>query len=145
MANLQYDNKVRLLNLTGITTATTAAQTAAVKVPADTCAIVFQGTLTVGSGGTDADMWVQMSCDGGTIWNDVCQMHFTTSTLTKVAAINTFVAHTHGTNSVAALADNSISNGWIGSQIRVHYVTTGTYGGTTNMTMDAVFKSLTTR
>lgn len=145
MATLRHDSKVRVYDNQALTTALSAAQTDPIKIPADVCVITFMAKLTVGGGGTDADLWVQSSADGGTSWHDIIQFHFTNSTLVKVGSVNGLIASTHATATTATLADNTIVNGYIGTQLRVHYLTTGTFTGTTTLTLDAVFKGLTTR
>ena len=145
MATLRHDSSITLYNNTAITAAISAAQTDPIKIPADVGIITFTAKFVYGADGTEADMWVQTSADGGSNWHDIVQFHFAQASLVKIASVNALLASTHATATNASLADNTIVNGYIGTQLRVSYLSTGTYSGTTTMKLTAVLKGLTTR
>lgn len=95
-----------------------------------------------GAGGTTVKAWVQTSFDGGVTWVDVINFPFTTAAASKTAAVSTQI--TAGTAPVAVTdgtaADSAIVNGVLGSQVRVKYLTTGTYTGATSLAVYAVAK-----
>lgn len=123
---------VQLLPSTAITAAVTNVTTGSITLDTGVAqALQLQAVFTYTSGGTTAKFWVQTTFDGGATWVDIINFAFATASLTKVAAVNVFLAATHATPTDAALADNTINNGLIGEQVRVKYTTTGTYVGTT--------------
>ena len=100
--------------------------------------LAIQATFTYGSGGTNAKAWVQTSLDNGTTWIDIAEFTFTTSTARRVyslaaTAVTSILTPTDGT-----LTANTSVTGVLGDQYRVKYTTTGTYGGSTTLRVDAV-------
>lgn len=94
--------------------------------------VLIQGNFTYGSGGTTADAYVQTTTDGGATWIDIANFHFTTSSLRKVFNLSSLTpVTTQATPSDGSLTANTAVDGLIGSQLRVKYVTTGTYAGGT--------------
>ena len=66
---------------------------------------------------------------------------FTTSALTKFQKVSTEIALAANiATSDAALADNTILDGFLGSEIRVKYTSTGTYSGATSIAVIAEAK-----
>src|SRR5262245_71153 len=107
--------------------------------------VLLQANFTYGSGGLTADAWVQTSLDGGNVWCDVANFHFTTASgkalfnLYSGTPITTqFTTFTDG-----ALAANTSKDGFIGPLWRVKYTTTGTYAGNTTLRVDAFTNGLT--
>lgn len=96
-----------------------------------------------GSGGTTAKFWLQTSYDGGTTWNDIVSHAFTTASLTRVSAVNTYIAPVAqgGAQTDGTLADNTIIQGLLGDRIRLKYTTTGTYAGSTTASVYAIAKA----
>ena len=133
-----------LLNVT-VTTAVTASTTAALQIRSVggdrslPVTMAIQCKLTYGSGGTTAAVWVQTSLDGGATWVDVANCSFTTSTarflynLSGATPVTSLYTPTDGT-----LTANTSHDGILGSVWRVKYTTTGTYGGSTTLTVDVL-------
>jgi hypothetical protein len=96
-----------------------------------------------GSSGTTAKFWLQTTFDNGSTWCDIANLARTTAslntvvstTLTSGTALATPTTLTDGT-----LADNTIVQGLLGSQLRLKYTTTGTYAGSTTAFASAVVK-----
>ena len=120
----------------------TTALTASVTTPeqfrdGDPESAIIQGTLTYGSGGTTADVWVQTSVDEGTSWTDVANFHFTTASarflynLSALTPVTTEYVPTDGT-----LGANTAKDGLLGPLWRCKTTTTGTYAGGTVLRVD---------
>jgi hypothetical protein len=124
----------------------TTAQTASTKTAALTLAraksVSLQCNFTYGSSGTSAKAYVQTSFDDGATWVDIACFALTTSSLRTCANVSaatpvtTIYTATDGT-----LADNTVKDGLIGSQLRVKFTSVGTYAGSTTMTIYAVVKA----
>lgn len=136
------DQLLTLLAQTTIAGAVTGQTTTPVVPKQGVTTLVLQAKLAYGSGGTTVKAWVQTSFDGGTTWVDVANFAFTTSAATIVHAVkaNTTVTANY-TPTDGTLADNTIKDGLIGDRLRVKYTTTGTYAGTTHLTITAVAKA----
>jgi hypothetical protein len=114
-----------------ITTAIAAAATAPVKLPDAARNVVVQANFTYGSGGTTADAYLQTSIDGGLSWIDIANFHLTTSSLRAVYNLNGQTpVTTQYTALDGTLSANTAKDGILGPQLRVKYVTTGTYAAT---------------
>jgi hypothetical protein len=131
---------MNLLTLTGIgaaIAATTSPQPWArfTGSPRNLC---VQGTFTYDSGGTNATAYIQTSLDNQKTWTDIACLQFTTSTarkainLSAVTPVTTPVALTDG-----GMTANTCQDGLLGPWFRVKYVTTGTYGGASSLSIDA--------
>jgi hypothetical protein len=99
--------------------------------------LAIQANFLYGSGGTTVDAYVQTSFDGGGTWTDIANFHFTTSAARRLYNLSRLTSVT----SIATPTDGSISNntsvdGLLGSQFRVKWTTTGTYGGATSLAID---------
>lgn len=141
----QAGQQIILLPSTTITTAVTGIVT----VPTSVTGLRLSGMyylaahaiFTYGSGGTTAKFWVQTSLDGGTTWIDIMNFAHTTASLSRMSAVvattalAAVTALTDGT-----LADNLIVSGLLGDRLRVKYTTTGTYGGSTTISIEGVAK-----
>jgi len=144
MAELTEFGRAKILLPTTniITTAVTGSTTNSVVLKdMDGCnAAVFFGRFIYGSGGTTAKFWVQTSVDRGTTWCDVVSFAFTTASASKFASVISAgvvpVAPTDGT-----LADNTKNDGFLGTQWRVKYTTTGTYAGSTAAEISIICKA----
>ncbi len=97
---------------------------------------VLSKLVVVGGGGT-VDVYIQTSLDGGASWIDIMNHHFTTSTLSKVSAVNSTVALAGGvTPGSLALASNTILNGLLGTMLKATVVSAGTvYTGATTLSV----------
>jgi hypothetical protein len=95
--------------------------------------LTLQGKLTYGSGGTTIDVYVVTSFDGGQVWIDVGQFHFTTAS--AVFAYNlsalTPVTTEYAVPAAGTLSANTAQDGLIGNLVGVLCKSTGTYAGTT--------------
>lgn len=88
--------------------------------------------FTYGSGGASLKAYVQTSLDNGATWTDIMCFAFTTSTASKQSAVSTAIALAAAvTPGDGTLTDNTILNGLLGNQIRIKYVSVGTYAATT--------------
>ena len=102
----------------------------------------LQQAFVYGSSGGTVNSYVQTSFDGGSSWFDVAASQFTNASATRVYAVG--VGPTAGTASTTptdgALTVNTTNPGFIGDRFRVKVVSTGTYAGTTTITVSAVAK-----
>jgi hypothetical protein len=135
---------MNLLNLTaGITTAIAVTTTTPVKLNGAPRNLTIQANFVYGSGGTSVDAYVQTSIDGGVTWCDICNFHVTTSSFRKVVNLNSQTAET----TQVAVTDGSITantaqDGILGTQLRVKYTSSGTYAGTTTLSIDCTSDQL---
>jgi len=94
--------------------------------------MVAQAKFVYGSGGTSCKAYVQTSLDSGVTWVDIASFAFLLATATKVSAVTMQVALGAAvTPTDGTLADNTIVNGLLGDRLRIKYVVTGTYAGST--------------
>ena len=123
---------VTLLPSTTITAAVTGV--AGVACPVEGLRdVLVEAIFTYGSAGTSAKFWVQTRTKGGT-WRDVMNFAFATTTATKWSKCSIGIALVAArATSDAALADDTILDGFLGDEIRVKYTTTGTYAGSTTI------------
>lgn len=137
---LEGSRSATLLSSTTITTAVTAQTGTAVISLVGAKALVVEAAFTYGSGGTTAKVWVQTRVAGGT-WRDIMSLAFTTSSATKWSKVSSYTAMAAAqTASDAALSDDTILDGLLGSEVRVKYTTTGTYAGGTTLVIRAAIK-----
>ena len=130
---------VTLLPETTITTAVTNSVTLAQLVEGLRHLLV-EAIFTYGSSGTSAKFWVQTRTKDGT-WRDVMNFAFTTASSTKWSKCSVSIALAAArTASDAALADDTILDGFLGDEIRLKYTTTGTYAGSTTIKVLASVK-----
>ena len=134
--------RITLLAPLTITTAIGATTTTPVVSLIGMSHLIGEAIFVYGSGGTNATAYIQTSFDAGTTWVDVMAFQFTTATLSKMSATSQevapaaqAVAPTDGTLTV-----NTVLNGFLGDRIRLKYVTTGTYGGSTTLAVYAIVK-----
>lgn len=138
--SLRNGAALTLLPATTITAATTTTGQPFANLAAARY-VALQSTLVYGSGGTAVKVYLQTSLDGGTTWRDIICQTFTTASGKKFSAVNVDIALAASqTASDGALADDTILSGLIGDRLRVKVVSTGTYGGSTTLTITAVVK-----
>lgn len=97
--------------------------------------LLVEAAFVYGSGGTTAKAWVQTRVKGGT-WRDVMNFAFLIASLTKfqkVSIVTALAANIAASD--AALADNTILDGFLGDELRIKYTTTGTYAGSTTLAL----------
>jgi hypothetical protein len=126
-----------------ITTAVSAITTTPVKLLSGMKYVAFQVKFTYGSSGTTAKFWLQTTFDNGVTWCDIANIARTTASLNTVVSVTLEAGTalvTPTTLTDASLADNTIVQGLLGSQLRLKYTTTGTYAGSTTAWAYAVVK-----
>lgn len=137
---MSAENPWTLANLS-ITAATGATALAAAMVGIDKYrGVTIQANFTyVASAATSVTAYVQSTLDGGLTWFDVVAFQFTTSSGIKLAnlrrttAVTTIAAPTDG-----SLTANTCVDGLLGDQLRVKWVSVGTYGAGTALLITAV-------
>lgn len=133
---------LKVLPLLTITTAISATAGSVFKLPHGTFSLVFQTKFTYGSGGTNATIYFQTSFDGGETWVDMAAFQFTTASANRLQAVNLVTTVlTPATPTDGTLTVNTAVSGLIGDRVRVKYVTTGTYAGSTTLQADVIAKS----
>ena len=137
--------RITLLAPLTITAAVGATGTTPVVSLAGMKYITAEAIFVYGSGGTNATAYVQTSLDGGTTWVDVIAFQFTTATLSKIASVSADVAFAASAYVPIAPTDGSLTantsvQGIMGDRLRLKYVTTGTYGGSTTLAVYAIVK-----
>lgn len=88
-----------------------------------------------GSGGTTASVSVVTSYDGGTTWRTIARFDFATSSAVKTANISGLTPK--GVAVYTDLAAEGVSDGLLGAMLAAIVTTTGTYGGSTILTVRA--------
>ena len=121
-----------LLDTTTITAAVTG--TAGISFPTEGIKdLLVEAAFDYGSDGTTLKVWVQTRVKGGT-WRDIMTFAFTTSDATKLSKVSIAIALAAArATSDAALADDTILDGFLGDEVRVKYTSTGIYAGSTTI------------
>ena len=95
--------------------------------------LLVEAIFLYGAAGTTLKVWVQTRVKGGT-WRDIMNFAFTTSAATKWSKVSMAIALAAArATSDAALADDTILDGFLGDEVRVKYTSTGTYTGATSI------------
>lgn len=101
--------------------------------------LTAQANFVWGSAGTTCKAWLQTSLDEGATWNDIMCFSFTTASKRTIGAVNNFQAAGSGTDLVVptdgTLAADKVVNGILGNLMRVKITSTGTYAGSTTLTI----------
>ncbi len=96
-------------------------------------------TFVYGAGGTAVKVYIQTSLDGGTSWQDIMCLTFTTATAKKYSSVKLDVATGPAlTPTDVTLTDNTIVDGVLGDRVRCKFVSTGTYTGVTTLNIHSV-------
>ena len=134
--------RIILLSPLTITAAVSATATTPTTGLGGMKALSVEAIFTYGSGGTTAKAYVQTSFDGGTTWVDIMCFAFTTATASKISTTTCLIAPAAqaAAPTDGSLADNTVIQGTLGDRLRVKYVTTGTYGGSTTLAIHAIAK-----
>lgn len=119
-----------------ITTAVSAVVSKTQDIPDWVSSLTLDAVFLYGSSGTTVKVFIQTSFDG-TNWMDIACFAFTTAAGRKVVNLRNVSVTTPATITDAALADNSVIDGFIGPMLRSKYVTTGTYAGATSCVVTA--------
>jgi hypothetical protein len=91
-----------------------------------------------GTGGTTASAIVASSYDGMTTWRHIARFDFTTSSAVKLANISGLTAK--GVVAYADLSSEGVLDGFLGGALAAYVVSTGTYGGSTLLTVRAMVR-----
>ncbi len=123
-----------------VTTATTTTGTAVTGLDGMTAVTVFP-RFAYGTGGTTLRVYFQTSLDQGVTWIDIaCVLMGTAS---EVAVLN-FSGLTPKTTAViptdGAMADDSAVDGVLGDRLRVKITSTGTYAGSSVLSVRAAVR-----
>ncbi len=109
------------------------------KLPAVLASLTVQATFVRGSGGTTCKVFLQTTLDNEDSWIDIAQLAFTTASAVKVSALRTSIALAAATvPGDGALGDDSIVDGLFGDRVRIKVISTGTYGTSTTIKVEAL-------
>lgn len=102
-------------------------------------AVSILARLIYGSGGTTVRAYVQTSLDQGTTWIDVACILFGTTSEAEVVNLSGLTPRTTpAAPTDGSLADDTSFDGILGDQLRVKTISTGTYAGSTVLSVRAV-------
>jgi hypothetical protein len=99
-------------------------------------AITLSARLAYGSGGTSCYAVVETSLDQGVTWVQIARFDFTTSGLQKLLTVSGLTPRIAAANAGSLSADTAL-DGTIGDRLRATVVSTGTYGGSTVLSVRA--------
>lgn len=97
-------------------------------------AATIECRFVYGSGGTTCAATVQTSFDG-TNWVDIARFDFTTASATKVANLSGLLSK--GVTAYSSLGSEGVIDGVLGNRLRAKITSTGTYAGTTTISVKA--------
>ena len=125
------------LGIVPITAAGTSVTTPITGLDGMTAATI-QVSLAYGSGGAKIALYVQTSIDGGSTWIDIACSTFTTAGGTRLVNLSGLTPKTAEiTPTDGALTDDSCLDGILGDRLRIKVVSSGTYGGSTLLSVQA--------
>lgn len=102
----------------------------------DFLAATIQVDFNYGSGGTTCRVYVQTTLDQGATWIDVSATALTTASATKVINLSGLTPKTTAaTPADGALTDDTALDGVLGDRWRVKITSTGTYAGSTSLSV----------
>lgn len=99
-------------------------------------AITLSARLAYGSGGTSCYAVVETSLDQGVTWVQIARFDFTTSGLQKILTVSGLTPRVAAANAGSLSADTAL-DGTIGDRLRATVVSTGTYAGSTVLSVRA--------
>ena len=99
-------------------------------------AITLSARLAYGSGGTSCYAVVETSLDQGVTWVQIARFDFTTSGLQKLLTVSGLTPRIAAANAGSLSADTAL-DGTIGDRLRATGVSTGTYAGSTVLSVRA--------
>ena len=99
-------------------------------------AITLSARLAYGSGGTSCYAVVETSLDQGVTWVQIARFDFATSGLQKLLTVSGLTPRIAAANAGSLSADTAL-DGTIGDRLRATVVSTGTYGGSTVLSVRA--------
>jgi hypothetical protein len=99
-------------------------------------AITLSARLAYGSGGTSCYALVETSLDQGVTWVQIARFDFTTSGLQKVMTVSGLTPRLAAASAGSLSADTAL-DGTLGDRLRATVVSTGTYAGSTVVSVRA--------
>jgi hypothetical protein len=99
-------------------------------------AITLSARLAYGSGGTSCYAVVETSLDQGVTWVQIARFDFTTSGLQKVMTVSGLTPRLAAASAGSLSADTAL-DGTLGDRLRATVVSTGTYAGSTVVSVRA--------
>lgn len=101
-------------------------------------AATLSARLAYGSGGSTVKLYIQTSLDQGTTAVDIACIAFATASEADVANVSGLTPKTTlATPTDGALADDTVLDGVLGDRLRAKVVSTGTYAGSTVLSVRA--------
>jgi hypothetical protein len=99
-------------------------------------AVTLSARLAYGSGGTSCYALVETSLDQGVTWVQIARFDFTTSGLQKVLTVSGLTPRLAAASAGSLSADTAL-DGTLGDRLRATVVSTGTYAGSTVVSVRA--------
>ena len=99
-------------------------------------AVTLSARLAYGSGGTSCYAVVETSLDQGVTWVQIARFDFTTSGLQKVMTVSGLTPRIAAATAGSLAADTAL-DGTLGDRLRATVVSTGTYTGSTVVSVRA--------
>jgi hypothetical protein len=99
-------------------------------------AVTLSARLAYGSGGTSCYAVVETSLDQGVTWVQIARFDFTTSGLQKVLTVSGLTPRIAAATAGSLAADTAL-DGTLGDRLRATVVSTGTYAGSTVVSVRA--------
>jgi hypothetical protein len=99
-------------------------------------AVTLSARLAYGSGGTSCYAVVETSLDQGVTWVQIARFDFTTSGLQKVLSVSGLTPRIAAATAGSLAADTAL-DGVLGDRLRATVVSTGTYAGSTVVSVRA--------
>lgn len=99
-------------------------------------AVTLSARLAYGSGGTSCYALVETSLDQGVTWVQIARFDFTTSGLQKVLTVSGLTPRLSAASAGSLSADTAL-DGTLGDRLRATVVSTGTYAGSTVVSVRA--------
>ena len=93
-----------------------------------------------GSGGTNVKAYVQTSFDQGNSWCDVACVVFTTASETQLVNLSGMTPKSLTVPTDGTLTDDTVLDGFLGDRLRIKVISTGTYAGSTTLSVRAVVR-----
>lgn len=99
-------------------------------------AVTLSARLAYGSGGTSCHAIVDTSLDQGVTWFEVARFDFTTAGAQKAMTVSGLTPRLAPLSAAALMADTAV-DGTLGDRLRARVVSTGTYAGSTVLSVRA--------
>lgn len=134
--NLTKINGASDLTITSAGTVTCDPITGLDGMQAATIALRF----AYGSGGTNAKAYVQTSFDQGNTWCDVACVVFTIASETQLVNLSGLTPKSLTVPTDGTMTDDTVLDGFLGDRFRVKVISTGTYAGSTTLSVRTVVR-----